>query len=176
MAMIVKWMNVFGHRLYIYDNKASKALESLDYEIKDNQEAEEGKEASAEFFTNKSKSKTLAFAMQSIFAGNEDIVVPFYGLVINRKNIVKKFDGDVDSGYDEYREVRTNPRKHNIRHSEVIYRKNNAIIGVLLVAPPGDYIYRKQVLSLHGIIKAYALRHGLKIYTGGEEMIAASYN
>ena len=131
------------------------------------------KEASAEFLTN--KSKTLAFAMMEIFGNDSDIIIPFYGLVINRRNVVKKFDGDVDSGYSDYRQVNTNPRNHKIRHSEVIYRKYNAIIGVLLVTPPGDYIYRKQVLSLHGIVKAYALRHGLKIYTGGEEMIAETY-
>ena len=56
----------------------------------------------------------------------------------------------------------------------MIYRKYNSIKGILLVNPPKDYIYRKQVLSLHSIVKAYALRHGLKIY-GGEEMIAESY-
>ena len=87
----------------------------------------------------------------------------------------KKFDGDVDSGYAEMRQVNTSPRKHRIQHCEVIYRKHNAVKGVLLVNPPMDYIYRKQVLSLHGIVKAYALRHGLKIYTGGEEMIAETY-
>ena len=113
--------------------------------------------------------------MMWIFGNDSDIIIPFYGLVINRRNVVKKFDGDVDSGYSEPRQVNTNPRKHSIRHNEVIYRKYNAIIGVILINPPRDYIYRQQVLSLHGIIKAYALRHGLKIYTGGEEMIAESY-
>ena len=113
--------------------------------------------------------------MMWIFGNDSDIIIPFYGLVINRRNVVKKFDGDVDSGYSELRQVNTNPRKHSIRHNEVIYRKYNAIIGVILINPPRDYIYRQQVLSLHGIIKAYALRHGLKIYTGGEEMIAESY-
>ena len=170
--MIVKWMNVFGSRIYSYTKKTGQILESLNYELKDCKE-ENGKEASAEFF--KSKSKTLAFAMQSMCRNNDDLIVPFYGLVINRKNVVKKFDGDVDSGYGDSREVRTNPIKHDIRHCEVIYRKHNAIKGVLLVTPPGDYIYRKNVLSLHGIIKTYAIRHGLKIYTGGEEMIAETY-
>ena len=171
--MIVKWMNVFGSRIYSYTKKTAQILESLDYEIKDCKKTK-SKEASAEFFTN--KSKTLAFAMQSMFMNDHELIVPFYGLVIDRKNVVKKFDGDVDSGYSDHREVSTNPRLHNIRHCEVIYKKHNAIKGVLLVAPPGDYIYKKQVLSLHGIIKAYAIRHGLKIYTGGEEMIAASYD
>ena len=172
--MIVKWMHMFGSsRIYKYDcRKASQVLESLNYEMADNSKADD-KEASAEFF--KTKSKTLAYAMQVIFVNDNDVIIPFYGLVIDRKVVMKKFDGDVDSGYSDYRQVNTNPRKHNIRHSEVIYRKYNAIIGVLLVTPPGDYIYRKQVLSLHGIIKAYALRHGLKIYEGGETMIAESY-
>ena len=170
--MIVKWMNVFGSRIYSYTRKTAQILESLNYELKDCKKADD-KEASAEFFTN--KSKTLAFAMQLMFDSDHNLIIPFYGLVINRRNVVKKFDGDVDSGYSEYREVNTNPRKHNIQHSEVIYRKYNAIIGVILVTPPVDYIYRKQVLSLHGIIKAYALRHGLKIYTGGEEIIAETY-
>lgn len=171
--MIVKWMNIFGHRLYSYDygSKADKILDSLNYEIKDCEEAD--KEASAEFF--KSKSKTLSFAMQEIFKNDNDLIIPFYGLVIDRKAVRKKFDGDVDSGYCEFREVRTNPRKHQIRHCEVIYRKYNSIKGVLLVNPPKDYIYRKNVLSLHGIVKAYAIRHGLKIYEGGEEMIAETY-
>ena len=170
--MIVKWMNVFGsRRIYVYSFKVTQVLESLNYELKDCKEAND-KEASAEFFTN--KSKTLAFAMNRMCRTDDDLIIPFYGLVINRRNVVKKFDGDVDSGYSDYREVNTNPRKHSIRHCEVIYRKHNAIKGVLLVTPPGDYIYRKQVLSLHGIIKAYALRHGLKIYTGGEEMISES--
>ena len=114
--------------------------------------------------------------VQEIFARDNDVIIPFYGLVINRRNVVKKFDGDVDSGYSELRQVNTNPRKHSIRHHEVIYRKYNSIKGILLVNPPKDYIYRKNVLSLHGIIKVYALRHGLKIYTGGEEIIAASYD
>ena len=113
--------------------------------------------------------------MQEIFASDNDIIIPFYGIVIDRKKVVKKFDGDVDSGYSELRQVNTNPRKHSIRHCEAIYRKHNAIKGIILVSPPRDYIYRKQVLSLHGIVKAYALRHGLKIYTGGEEMIAETY-
>ena len=171
--MIVKWMHLFGHRLYNYDygSKAAKILDSLNYEMKDCEKAD--KEASAEFFTN--KSKTLAFAIIEIFYNNNDIIIPFYGLVINRRNVVKKFDGDVDSGYCGVREVRTNPRKHIIQHCEIIYRKHNAVKGVLLVNPPKDYIYRKNVLSLHGIIRAYALRHGLKIYEGGEEMIAESY-
>lgn len=170
--MIVKWMNVFGHRIYSYDyGKVSQILESLNYEMKDCEE--DGKEASAEFFTK--KSKTLAFALYEICRNNDDLMIPFYGLVINRRNVVKKFNGDVDSGYGEFRQVNTNPRKHDIRHSEVIYRKYNAIIGVLLVIPPRDYIYRQQVMSLHGIVKVYALRHGLKIYEGGEEMIEESY-
>lgn len=171
--MIVKWMNVFGSRIYSYTRKTAQILESLNYELKDCKKANNDKEASAEFFTN--KSKTLAFAMKSMCNNDNDLIVPFYGLVINRKNVVKKFDGDVDSGYSDYREVRTNPRKHDIRHCEAIYRKYNAIKGIILVSPPMDYIYRKQVLSLHGIIKAYALRHGLKIYTGSEEMIAETY-
>ena len=173
--MIVKWMHLFGHRLYSYDydSKVEKIFKSLNYEMEDNSNADD-KEASAEFFKN-NRSKTLSFAMTEIFGNDSDIIIPFYGLVIDRKSVKLKFDGDVDSGYSDYRQVNTNPRKHNIRHSEVIYRKYNAIIGVLLVTPPGDYIYRKQVLSLHGIIKAYALRHGLKIYKGGEEMIEESY-
>ena len=113
--------------------------------------------------------------MMEIFGDDSDIIIPFYGLVINRRNVVKKFDGDVDSGYSELRQVNTNLLKHSIRHSEAIYRKNNAVKGILLVNPPMDYIYRQQVLSLHGIIKAYALRHGLKIYTGGEQLIAETY-
>ena len=171
--MIVKWMNVFGSRIYSYTKKTAQILESLNYELKDCKKADD-KEASAEFFTN--KSKTLAFAIQSMFSNDNDLIIPFYGLVINRRNIAKKFDGDVDSGYSDYREVNTNPHKHNIRHCEVIYIKHNAIKGIILVNPPKDYLYRKQVLSLHGIIKAYAIRHGLKIYEGGEEMIAASYD
>lgn len=173
--MIVKWMHLFGRsRIYEYDRqKASQVLGSLNYEMEDNHKANADKEASAEFL--KSKSKTLAFAMQEIFAGDNDIIIPFYGLVIDRKKVVKKFDGDVDSGYSELRQVNTNPLKHSIGHSETIYRKYNAIIGVILITPPRDYIYRQQVLSLHGIVKAYALRHGLKIYTGGEELIAESY-
>ena len=173
--MIVKWMHLFGRsRLYEYDcQKASQIFESLNYEMADSYKANCDKEASAEFFTN--KSKTLAFAMMEIFGNDSDIIIPFYGLVINRRNVVKKFDGDVDSGYSELRQVNTNPRKHSIRHCEAIYRKHNAIKGIILVSPPRDYIYRKQVLSLHGIVKAYALRHGLKIYTGGEEMIAETY-
>ena len=172
--MIVKWMHMFGSsRLYEYDRqKASQILESLNYEMADNSKADD-KEASAEFF--KTKSKTLAYAMQVIFANDNDVIIPFYGLVIDRKKVVKKFDGDVDSGYSELRQVNTNPLKHSIRHCEAIYRKYNAIIGVILITPPRDYTYRKQVLSLHGIVKAYALRHGLKIYTGGEEMIAETY-
>ena len=172
--MIVKWMHLFGiSRIYEYDlQKASKILESLNYEMADSYKANCDKEASAEFFTN--KSKTLAFAMMEIFGKDPDIIIPFYGLVIDRKKVVKKFDGDVDSGYSELRQVNTNPRKHSIRHHEVIYRKYNSIKGILLANPPKDYIYRQQVLSLHGIIKAYALRHGLKIYTGGEEMISES--
>lgn len=169
--MIVKWMNVFGSRIHIYNKKVTQVLESLNYELKDCKEAND-KEASAEFFTN--KSKTLAFAMNKMCSIDDDLIIPFYGLVINRRNVVKKFDGDVDSGYSYYREVNTNPRKHDIRHSEAIYRKYNAIKGIILVNPPKDYIYRTQVLSLHGIIKAYAIRHGLKIYTGGEEMISES--
>ena len=173
--MIVKWMHLFGQsRIYEYDRqKASQVLGSLNYEMEDNHKANADKEASAEFFTN--KSKTLAFAMQEIFGNDSDIIIPFYGLVINRRNVVKKFDGDVDSGYSELRQVNTNPRKHSIRHSEAIYRKYNSIKGILLVNPPKDYIYRRNVLSLHGIIKAYALRHGLKIYKGGEELIAENY-
>ena len=173
--MIVKWMHLFGcSRIYVYDcQKASQVLGSLNYEMKDNNKANNDKEASAEFL--KSKSKTLAFAMQEIFASDNDIIIPFYGLVIDRKKVVKKFDGDVDSGYSELRQVNTNPRKHSIQHSEVIYRKYNAIKGIILVNPPRDYIYRKQVLSLHGIVKSYALRHGLKIYTGGEEIVAETY-
>ena len=171
--MIVKWMNVFGSRIYSYTKKTAQILESLNYELQDCKKADD-KEASAEFFTN--KSKTLAFAMNEMCRNNDDLIIPFYGLVINRRNVVKKFDGDVDSGYSNRREVRTNPRKHDIQHSEVIYRKYNAIIGVLLVTPPLDCTYRKQVLSLHGIIKAYAIRNGLKIYEGGEEIIAASYD
>ena len=173
--MIVKWMHLFGSsRIYEYDRqKASQILESINYEMADNHKANNDKEASAEFF--KSKSKTLAFAMQEIFASDNDIIIPFYGLVIDRKKVVKKFDGDVDSGYSELRQVNTNPLKHSIRHSEAIYRKNNAVKGILLVNPPRDYIYRKQVLSLHGIVKAYALRHGLKIYAGGEELVAETY-
>lgn len=173
--MIVKWMHLFGiSRIYEYDcQKASQVLRSLNYEMEDSYKANCDKEASAEFFTN--ESKTLAFAMMEIFGNDSDIIIPFYGLVINRRNVVKKFDGDVDSGYSDYRQVNTNPQKHAIRHCEVIYRKHNAIKGVLLVTPPGDYIYRQQVLSLHGIVKAYALRHGLKIYTGGVEMISESY-
>lgn len=169
--MIVKWMNVFGSRIYSYTKKTAQILESLNYELKDCKEAD-GKEASAEFFTN--KSKTLAFAMNKMCCNDDDLIIPFYGLVINRKNVVKKFDGDIDSGYSDYKEVRTNPRKHLIRHCEVIYRKYNAIKGIILVTPPMDYTYRTQVMSLHGIIKAYALRHGMKIYTGGEEMISES--
>ena len=172
--MIVKWMNLFGSRIYSYTKKTAQVLESLNYELKDNCKEADDKESSAEFFTN--KSKTLAFAMQSMFVNDNDLIVPFYGLVINRKNVVKKFDGDVDSGYSDYRQVNTNPRKHSIRHHEVIYRKYNSIKGILLANPPKDYIYRQQVLSLHGIIKSYAIRHGLKIYEGGEEMIAASYD
>ena len=172
--MIVKWMHLFGRsRIYEYDKKASQILESLNYEMEDNSKADD-KEASAEFLTN--KSKTLAFAITEIFgSGDSDIIIPFYGLVIDRRAVRKKFDGDVDSGYSEVRQVNTNPRKHNIRHHEVIYRKYNAIKGILLVNPPKDYIYRKNVLSLHGIIKAYAIRTGLKIYKGGEEMIAETY-
>lgn len=170
--MIVKWMNVFGSRIYSYTRKTAQILESINYELKDCKEADD-KEASAEFFTN--KSKTLAFAMQSMCKNDDDLIIPFYGLIIDRKAVRKKFNGDVDSGYGNSREVRTNPIKHDIRHCEVIYRKHNAIKGVLLVTPPGDYIYRKQVLSLHGIIKAYALRHGLKIYKGGEELIEETY-
>ena len=172
--MIVKWMNVFGSRIYSYTRKTAQILESLNYELKDCEKANNDKEASAEFFTN--KSKTLAFAMKSMCNNDNDLIIPFYGLVINRKNVVKKFDGDVDSGYSELRRVNTNPRKHSIRHHEVIYRKYNSIKGILLANPPKDYIHRQQVLSLHGIIKAYALRHGLKIYTGGEELIAESYD
>ena len=173
--MIVKWMHLFGRsRIYEYDRqKASQILESINYEMADSYKANCDKEASAEFFTN--KSKTLAFAMMEIFGNDSDIIIPFYGLVINRRNVVKKFDGDVDSGYSELRQVNTNPRKHSIRHNEVIYRKYDAIIGVILITPPRDYIYRQQVLSLHGIIKAYAFRHGLKIYTGGEELVAETY-
>ena len=170
--MIVKWMNVFGNRIYSYTKKTGQVLESLNYELKDCNEANCDKEASAEFFTN--KSKTLAFAMDKTCRNDDDLISPFYGLVINRKNVVKKFDGDIDSGCYYYREVHTNPRKNEIRHCEVIYRKYNAIKGIILVTPPKDYIYRQQVLSLHGIIKAYALRHGLKIYTGGEQMISES--
>lgn len=172
--MIVKWMHLFGcSRLYFYSPKVSQILESLNYEMADSYKANCDKEASAEFFTN--KSKTLAFAMMEIFGNDSDIIIPFYGLVINRRNVVKKFDGDVDSGYSELRQVNTNPLKHSLRHSEAIYRKYNSIKGILLVNPPKDYIYRKNVMSLHGIIKAYALRHGLKIYEGGEEMIAETY-
>ena len=172
--MIVKWMHLFGRsRIYEYDRqKASQILESLNYEMEGNSTTDD-KEASAEFFTN--KSKTLAFAMTEIFGSDNDVIIPFYGLVIDRRVVRKKFDGDVDSGYSEMRQVNTNPRKHNIRHQEVIYRKYNSIKGLLLVNPPKDYIYRKNVLSLHGIIKAYAIRHGLKIYEGGEEMIAETY-
>ena len=170
--MIVKWMNVFGNRIYSYTKKTGQVLESLNYELKDCNEANCDKEASAEFFTN--KSETIAFAMNKMCGSNDDLIIPFYGLVINRKNVVKKFDGDIDSGYSDYRKVHTNPRKHGIRHCEVIYRKYNAIKGIILVTPPKDNIYRQQVLSLHGIIKAYALRHGLKIYTGGEQMISES--
>jgi hypothetical protein len=171
--MIVKWMHLFGcSRLYFYTQKVSQLLESLNYEIEDSYK-ESDKEASAEFFTN--KSKTLAFAMTEIFGSDNDVIIPFYGLVIDRKVVRKKFDGDVDSGYSEMRQVNTNPRRHSIQHCEVIYRKHNAVKGVLLVNPPRDYIYRKNVMTLHGIIKAYALRHGLKIYTGGEEMIAETY-
>lgn len=169
--MIVKWMNVFGSRIYSYTKKTGQVLESLNYELKDCKEADD-KEASAEFFTN--KSKTLAFAIHKMCRNNDGLIIPFYGLVINRKNVVKKFDGDIDSGYSDYREVKTNPRKHDIRHCEVIYRKYNAIKGIILVTPPMDYIYRTQVMSLHGIIETYALRHGIKIYTGGEEMISES--
>ena len=174
--MIIKWMHLFGRsRLYEYDRqKASQVLGSLNYEMADDSKANNDKEASAEFL--KSKSKTLAFAMQEIFGIDNNVIIPFYGLVIDRKKVVKKFDGDVDSGYSDHREVNTNPRKHDIRHSEVIYRKYDAIKGVLLVSPPKDYIHRKRVLSLQGIIKKYAIRHGLKIYKGGEEMIAESYN
>jgi hypothetical protein len=134
---------------------------------------EDDKEASAEFFKN--ESKTLAFALQEIFSSYNDVIIPFYGLVIDRKSVRKKFDGDVDSGYSELRQVNTNPRKHSIRHHEVIYKKYNSIKGILLANPPKDYIYRQQVLSLHGIIKAYAIRTGLKIYKGGEEIIAETY-
>ena len=173
--MIIKWMHLFGRsRIYEYERqKASTILESLNYEMEDNHKANCDKESSAEFL--KSKSKSLAFAMQEIFGNDPDIIIPFYGLVINRRNVVKKFDGDVDSGYSELRKVNTNPRKHSIRHHEVIYRKYNSIKGILLVNPPKDYIYRQQVLSLHGIIKAYAIRTGLKIYIGGEEIIAETY-
>ena len=171
--MIVKWMNVFGNRIYSYTGKKTgQILDSLNYELKDKDSKEIDKEASAEFFTN--KSKTLAFAM-NMCMNNSELIIPFYGLVINRKNVVKKFDGDVDSGYSNRRQVNTNPQRHDIKHCEVIYRKHNAIKGVMLVTPPVDYIYRKNVMSLHGIIKAYALRHGLKIYTGGEDLIEASY-
>ena len=172
--MIVKRMHLFGvSRIYEYDQKVSQVLGSLNYEMEDSYKANCDKEASAEFFTN--KSKTLAFAMQEIFENDDDCIIPFYGLVINRRNVVRKFDGDVDSGYAELRQVNTNPRKHSIRHHEVIYRKYNSIKGILLVNPPKDYIYRKNVLSLHGIIKAYAIRTGLKIYKGGEEIIAETY-
>ena len=172
--MIVKWMHLFGwSRLYFYAPKVSQLLKSLNYEMEYNSKANNDKEASAEFFTN--KSKTLAYAMIEIFGNDPNIIIPFYGLVINRRNVVKKFDGDIDSGYSDYRQVNTNPLKHNIKHCEAIYRKYKSIKGILLVNPPKDYIYRKNVLSLHGIVKAYALRHGLKIYTGGEEMIAESY-
>lgn len=171
--MIVKWMNVFGSRIYSYTGKTGQILESLNYELKDDCKANNDKEASAEFFT--SKSKTLAFAMKSMCNNDSDLIIPFYGLVINRKNVRKKFTGDVDSGYSDRREVRTNPRKHDIRHCEVIYRKYNSIKGILLVNPPKDYIYRKQVMSLHGIIKAYAISTGLKIYKGGEDLIAETY-
>lgn len=168
--MIVKWMHIFGSsRIYEYDcQKASQILESLNYEMADNNN-EDDKEASAEFFKN--KSKTLSFAMEEIFSRDNDVIIPFYGIVIDRKAVRKKFDGDVDSGYSDLRQVNTNPRKHSIRHHEVIYRKYNSIKGILLANPPKDYIYRQQVLSLHGIIKAYAIRTGLKIYKGGE-MIA----
>ena len=170
--MIVKWMNIFGINIYSSTKrKAGQVLDSLNYELDDCKEAN-GKEASAEFFTN--KSKTLAFAMNVMSHYKDGLIIPFYGLVINRKKVVKKFDGDVDSGYSDRREVHTNPRKHDIRHCEVIYLKHNAIKGVILITPPINYKYRTQVLSLHGIIKAYALRHGLKIYTGGEEMISES--
>ena len=173
--MIVKWMHIFGRSMmHKHDHqKASQILESLNYEIADNSnEYNYDKEASAEFFKN--KSKTLSFALEKIFSSDNDVIIPFYGLVIDRKAVMKKFDGDVDSGYSELRQVNTNPRKHSIRHHEVIYRKYNSIKGIILVNPPKDYIYRTQVLSLHGIIKAYAIRHGLKIYTGGEEMISES--
>ena len=173
--MIVKWMHLFGRsRIYEYDlQKASQILESLNYEMADNSnEYNYDKEASAEFFKN--KSKTLRFALGEIFSSDNDIIIPFYGLVIDRKAVRQKFDGDVDSGYSDLRQVNTNPRKHNIRHHEVIYRKYNSIKGILLVNPPKDYIYRQQVLSLHGIVKAYAIRTGLKIYKGGE-MIAETY-
>lgn len=174
--MIVKWMHMFGsYRVYSTDyNKLQKILQSLEYEMRDSKNLDNVKESSAEFFNYKSKS--LAYAIQRLVANDDDFVCMFYGLVINRRNVVKKFDGDVDSGYSDQRQVNTNPQNHDIRHCEVIYRKQNAVKGVLLVSPPKDYIHRKRVLSLQGIIKKYAIRHGLKIYTGGEEIIAASYD
>ena len=156
--MIVKWMNLFGHRVYKDDSyKAWSLMRSLKYELN----AGSG-EGSAESFSG--KSKTLGYALDVL----KDQIIPFYGMLIRRQNVVKYFHGDVDSGYDIERVVRTNPRKHSIRHHECFYSRENAIYGIILASPPRDYKYREEVLSLQGILRRYALGRGLKIIEGGE--------
>ena len=164
--MIVKWMNVFGHRVSKDDpHKARELIHSLKYELN----ACSG-DGSAE--SMKANSKTLGFAIDVL----KDSIIPFYGLLIRRQNVSKHFYGDVDSGFDIEKTVRTNPRKHNIRHHECFYNKEDAIYGIILVSPPRDYKYREEVLSLQGIIKRYTLGCGLKIIEGGEEMIDECWN
>ena len=162
--MIVKWMNLFGYRIYKDAYKAWTLMRSLKHELN----AWRG-EGSAESFSG--KSKTLRYALDVL----DEPIIPFYGLLIRRQNVIKHFCGDVDSGYDFQRVVRTNPRKHSIRHHECFYSRENAIYGIILASPPRDYKYRKEVLSLQGIIRRYALGRGLKIIEGGEELIAESY-
>lgn len=163
--MIVKWMNLFGHIVMKDDTHKARALiRSIKHELN----ACSG-EGSAE--SMKGKSRTLGFALDTL----NNSIIPFYGLLISRSNVNKHFYGDVDSGYGIKREVRTNPKKHTIRHQECFYNRKNAIYGVIIVSPPLDYKYREEVLSLQGIIRLYALGHGLKIIEGDEEMIAASY-
>lgn len=169
--MIVKWMNLFGHKVFKEDKyKAKLLIGSLEYEIK----ATHG-EGSAESLVQ-GKSRTLAYCINSVCGCYDSFIFPFYGLLIRRSAVTKHFCGDVDSGYNHQREVRTNPKKHIIKHEECFYSRNNAVYGIILVRPPRDYKYREEAMSLQGIIKLYALGHGLKVYEGGEEIIAASYN
>lgn len=166
--MIVKWMNVFGHRVRKDDTHKARALiRSLNHELN----AEYG-EGSAESIRGKGKSKTLGYSLDVL----KDPILPFYGLLIRRQNVTKHFYGDVDSGYDIERTVRTNPRKHSIRHHECFYNREDAIYGIILVSPPRDYKYREEVLSLQGVIRLHALGEGLKIIEGGEEMIDKYWN